>query len=272
MNKNRVILALFLAIVFISSIYAAYTFGSQREVYLEEIYPLIQSKEFVDLTHEMAPDIPRWSGYPSMIVETPYTYKKDGFYCNKVTLVEHYGTHMGAPAHFVEGGETIDEIPVNELIMPLCVIDVEEKCEKNPDYQLSVEDIKDWESRNRRIPKHSFVIMRSGWSKRWSNVERFENRDKDGVMHTPGWSLDTLKFLFKERNINGVAHETGDTDAGFTKSFDCESYVFHSGNFQIENIANVDDLPESGALVIIGVPKMKSGSGFPCRVYAVLPQ
>ena len=97
-----------------------------------------------------------------------------------------------------------------------------------------------------------------------------------------------LKFLLEERNIKGVAHETGDTDAGFTKSFECESYVFHSGHlqiedlqgseseirlhFQIELIDNVEKLPESGALVIIGVPKMKSGSGFPCRVYAVLPK
>ena len=91
-------------------------------------------------------------------------------------------------------------------------------------------------------------------------------------MHTPGWSLDVLKFLFEERNINGVAHETGNTDAGLTKSFECESYVFHSGHFQIELIDNVEKLSESGALVVIGVPKMGGGSGFPCRVYAILPK
>jgi hypothetical protein len=58
MKSKKVILALILVIIFVSSVYGAYTLGTKGGLTLEQIYTSIQAREFVDLTHVMAPDIP----------------------------------------------------------------------------------------------------------------------------------------------------------------------------------------------------------------------
>ncbi len=237
---------------------------------LWELCARLREHRFVDLTHTFAPGIPRWEGFPSMEVEALYTYEKGGFFAELFTHVGQYGTHVDPPAHFHKGLRTLDAIPAEEFILPGCVIDVTSKVKKNPDYQLSVEDVKAWEKRNGRVPRGAFVINRSGWSSRWPDPERFLNRDAEGVKHTPGWSLAALKLLFEERGVTAIGHESADTDAGATKVFACETYVLGTDHYQIELLANVGGLPEKGFIVFVGVPKPKHGSGFPARVIAVM--
>jgi len=178
------------------------------------------------------------------------------------------------PAHFHEGLRTVDEIPVNEMIAPLVVINLSEKAEENADTLLKIEDVKDWESKHGKIPEGSFVVNRTDWSKRWPQLESMQNRDEKGIMHYPGWSVEAIKFLVEERNILAIGHETTDTDAGFNVTMDrypAQAYIHGQNRYQIELLTNLDQVPEYGSLAIISFPKPERGSGFPARVFAILP-
>jgi kynurenine formamidase len=169
---------------------------------------------------------------------------------------------------------TADQIPVKQMLLPLVVIDVHDKVARDPDYTLTLTDVKSWEKRHGPVPKGAFVAMRTDWGKRWPSQEKMQNVDAAGTAHYPGWSMATLKYLYESRHITASGHETTDTDPGLatTKdSYALESYILGLGHYQIELLANLDKLPEAGALVSVSWPDIHDGTGFPARVYAILP-
>ena len=160
------------------------------------------------------------------------------------------------------------------MILPLVVLDVHASVEKNADYTVTLRDVKDWEARHGKIPQGAFVALRTDWSKRWPDAAAMSNKDERGIDHYPGWSLDVLKYLYEERKITASGHETTDTDPGIATSKDdysLESYILHQNHYQIELLANLDKVPENGALIVVTFPKVKAGTGFPARVFAILP-
>jgi kynurenine formamidase len=241
---------------------------------LMSAYTILESKHFIDLTHSFGVTTPHWKGFGEMKRRTLYTIKKDGFHVEEFCHVGQWGTHVDPPAHFHDGLKTVDQIDLKDMLMPLVVLDVHEKVAKNPDYVLSVDDLRAWESRHGRIPVHAFVAMRTDWSKRWPNDASMQNKDEKGVAHYPGWSMAVLKLLYEDRHIAASGHETTDTDPGVATAKDdysLESYVLGTNHFQIEMLANLDQVPEYGALVMVSFPKPESGSGFPARVIAISP-
>jgi kynurenine formamidase len=241
---------------------------------LNDVYATLASKRFVDLTHTFGPTTPHWKGFGDEKVQILYTIAKDGFTVQQFTHVGQWGTHIDAPSHFHEGLRGVDQIDPHEMLMPLVVIDVHKKVELNPDYTLTVDDLKDWEARHGRIPEHAFVAMRTDWSKRWPDDAAMQNRDARGVAHYPGWSKATLTFLYGNRKITASGHETTDTDPGSSTTHDdysLESYLLGLNHYQIEMLANLDAVPEAGALVMVTWPKPEGGTGFPARVVAILP-
>ncbi len=254
--------------------------AAAAEPTLLEIYQVLQKKEFVDLTHSFAPGIPHWLGFPDERRETIYWYDEGvgsagyGFFAHVYTHVGQWGTHCDPPAHFIKDLRTIDQISVKEMLLPLVVLDIHEKAAQNPDYVVTMNDVRAWENRNGSIPEGSFVALRTDWSKRWPDVAAMRNADKDGVAHYPGWSLEVLKYLCEERKITASGHETTDTDPGIATSkgdYSCETYILSQDRYQIELLANLDKVPEYGALVVVAFPKPAHGSGFPARVFAILP-
>lgn len=247
---------------------------------LAAAYATIESKQFVDLTHTFAPGIPHWKGFPPEQVRTLYWYTPrkgtmgSGFFAQQFVHVGQWGTHVDPPAHFAPGGRTVDQIAPKEMILPLVVIDVHEKAARDPDYTLSLADVHAWERRHGSIPTHAFVAMRTDWSKRWPNAAAMANKDARGVAHYPGWSLPVLRYLYEQRHITASGHETTDTDPGIATTKDdysLESWILHHDHYQIELLANLDKVPEAGAIVIVTFPKPQGGSGFPARVFAILP-
>jgi len=197
-----------------------------------------------------------------------------GFYAQKFTHVGQWGTHADPPAHFIRGLRTLDQITPKEMIMPLVVFDVHEKVEANPDYTITMDDVRAWEKKNGKIPEGAFAAMRTDWSKRWPDMDAMQNKDADGIAHYPGWSQEVLTYLYEEKHITASGHETTDTDPGIATSQDdysLEAYILSTDHYQIELLDNLDQVPESGALVIVTIPKPKDGSGFPAHVFAILP-
>jgi len=252
----------------------------RTEPSLLEVCHLLKSKRFVDLTHSFAPGIPHWPGFPDEKRETLYFYDEgvgsrgSGFFAQQYTIAGQWGTHVDPPAHFAKGLRTVDEIDIREMVLPLVVVDVHEAVSANPDYTLAMTDIHNWERRHGEIPEGTFVAMRTDWSKRWPDSAKMRNEDKNKVAHYPGWSLEVLKYLYEKRKITASGHETTDTDPGVAASRDdysLEAYILGRNHYQIELLCNLDQVPESGALAIVTFPKPRKGSGFPARVFAILP-
>jgi len=250
------------------------TAATGKEPTLAQAYAVLAGKRFVDLTHAFAPGIPHWKGFSDERVTTVYTQAKDGFTAQEFCHVGQWGTHVDPPAHFHEGLKTVDRIDPKDMLMPLVVLDVHEQVAKNPDYTVTLDDVKAWERRHGRIPEHAFVAMRTDWSKRWPDGAAMANQDQDGVYHYPGWSMEVLKLLYEDRRIAASGHETTDTDPGLATTKDdysLESYLLGRDKYQIELLANLDQVPEAGAIVMVSFPKPLNGSGFPARVIAILP-
>ncbi len=248
--------------------------AAQVSFQLWDMLDVLKAHDFVDLTNSFAPGVPRWPGDPDAEFNTIADYDTDGFLVQEFVHVGQYGTHMDAPAHFHKGLRTIDQIDVTEMIAPLVVINVADKVAANPDYELTVDDVKAWETQYGPIPEGAFVAMRSDWSKRWPDVDAYANKDASGQAHYPGWTVEALKYLYEDRQIIGNGHEPLDTDAAVAQNetgFAAESYVLGTDHYQIELLTNLDKVPEAGAVVIVAAPKPQSGSGFPARVFAIVP-
>jgi kynurenine formamidase len=160
------------------------------------------------------------------------------------------------------------------MVLQLVVIDIHEQAARDPDYTVTLEDLRTWEKKHGLIPQGAFVALRTDWSKRWPDAARMANKDANGVAHYPGWSLPALRYLYEERKITASGHETTDTDPGLATTRDdysLETYVLGRNHYQIELLTNLDQVPEFGALVVASFPKPKGGSGFPARVFAILP-
>lgn len=218
--------------------------------------------------------------FPDEQRETLYWYDRGvgslgaGFYAQRLCHVGQWGTHVDPPVHFVKGLRSVDQIDVKEMILPLVVIDVHDKVARNPDYTVRMEDVKDWEAKHGTISEHAFVAMRTDWSKRWPGAAAMENKDSHGIAHYPGWSKEVLMYLYEMRKITASGHEPTDTDPGIATSkgdYSLETYILSTNHYQIELLTNLDQVPEAGALAVVTFPKPKDGSGFPARVFAILP-
>jgi kynurenine formamidase len=270
----------YLFAVFVALLVAAHYVSSAEEPSLWPIQQNLAGKKFVDLTHEFGPGIPHWPGFPDETRKTIYWYDKRpdtmgaGFFAEVFTHVGQWGTHVDPPAHFIKGLRTVDQIGLKEMLLPLVVVDLHEEAAKNPDSTLTLERLKKWEADHGQIPSGAFVAMRTDWSKRWPDAAKMSNKDAQGIAHYPGWSLPALKYLYEERKITASGHETTDTDPGIATTKDdytLETYVLSTNHYQIELLANLDQVPEAGAIVVVSFPKPKGGSGFPARVFAILP-
>lgn len=229
--------------------------------------------EWVDLTHELCPATPHWVGFHPMTVETFMDLDSSLFRVHNCTMVGQYGTHVDVGAHMIDNGRTLEQVTPDEMVLPLCVIDKTEDVNKNHDYIMTVADIEEWEKIHGNIPDGAFVVFQSGWSKR--DACSLDNLDAEGNRHFPGWSIESLKYLIEKRKIKGVGHETSDTEAPVTSGktgYAAELYLLDQGGFQIELLTNVEQCPPVGAIVFCTFPKLKGGTGFPARCFALCPK
>lgn len=227
--------------------------------------------EIVDLTHVLKLDTPMFPGSLAPAREVAVTIAENGYYGNNWTLWEHTGTHCDIPAHFIEGAETADQYDVNNFVGPAAVIDISARAAEEPDTGLLVEDIEAWESEHGELPAGAIVLVNSGWDVRYNTPEDYINADADGVMRFPGISGDAARFLVEERDIKGVGVDTLSLDPGSATVFEAHTTLLGAGKFGIENVANLGAIPASGALVVVGAPRLEQGSGGWSRVLAFTP-
>ena len=225
----------------------------------------------VDMTYAINGKLPAWPGDDRTFeAHTESTPEKDGYFTRSFWMLEHYGTHMDAPAHFPPGKQTLDQIPVTRFFATAAVIDVRDEVARDSDYRLTVARIEKWEAAHGRIPEGAAVLLRTGWASRWPDQARYRNMDASGVMHFPGYSVEAAKMLIA-RGATGFGIDTLSIDYGPSKDFEVHRVDMPAGLFHLENLANLDQLPEAGAFLIAAPIKLEGGSGGPVRVFALLP-
>lgn len=222
-----------------------------------------------DLTHTITPETPVFPGYPQPEFETVRNFDEHGFYAQMLSYVEHTGTHMDAPAHFVEGQAFANELPVAQFLAPLAVIDISERAASDPDAQLTPDDVAAWESEHGALPAGAFVAMNSGWSARIDDPEAFINMGDDDALHFPGFHPDATALLVEERDVVGIGVDTLSLDYGAATSFDTHVILLGASKYGLEGLAALDAVPAAGGLVIVGGPKFQNASGGPSRVMAL---
>ena len=246
--------------------------AAEQPATLADALRIIQGKAFVDLTHSFSPTTPVWSGFGQATISAacdpkthlPYTIEKDGFRSNYFSMVGQYGTHVDAPAHFRADGLTVDQIPLKQIILPLVVFDMTPLLAADPNHAWSVDDIRAWEKAHGLVPAGAFAALRTDMSKDWdSNPERFKR------FPFPAWSLAAIKFLYEERQVTATGHEALDTD--ITDTMDSETWILHHNHYQIEAMTSLDQVPATGAVIVVTWPKVDHGFGFPARAFAILP-
>ena len=228
-----------------------------------------QWQKVLDLSHTLSSSTPIWPGYTPIQIQTLVTHDKDGFYANQWTVHEHHGTHLDAPLHFGKGKWAADEIPEASLVCPAVVIHIHERAKTKADTLLTVNDLKAWEGKHGRIPRGAAVFMHSVWESRIGDQTAYRNMDDKQVLHFPGFSAEAADFLLKERQVNGIVVDTLSLDYGASKDFKVHYAVLPANKWGLENLANLAKLPERGATVFVGLPKVKGASGGPTRVIAV---
>jgi kynurenine formamidase len=243
-----------------------------HSISLDDALKTIESKPFVELTHPFSPTTPVWSGFPQAAImpaadpktRRPYTIEKDGFRASVYSLVGQYGTHIDSPAHFSPDGLTLDRIPLQQMILPLEVIDMTPMIASEPNHALTVDDLRVWEKSHGQFRVGSFVALRTDMYKDWdSDPMRFKRSP------FPAWSLAAIKFLIEERKISAIGHESLDTDT--TEKMESETWILQHNHFQVEAMMNLDKVPATGAIIVVTWPKVEGGFGFPARAFAILP-
>jgi kynurenine formamidase len=227
----------------------------------------------------LAPDSPIWKGFPPTTRFTrgegrlddaapyaPLTYEQSGFETTGYTLAsDQFGTQLDPPAHWHPCFPSIDELPPTLALRKLAVISIADKVVADPSYALTLGDVLAWERAHGPVPQGAVVMVRSDWSKRWPDAAAFQ--PADGKF--PGVSLEALKFLHTERKILLHGHEPLDTDS--TPTLVGEDWLLNNGYMQAEGVANLDQVPETGALVAVGFPRFAGGTGGYASFTAICP-
>ncbi len=239
----------------------------------------LQHAEIFDLTYPFDEHTLYWPNSPSAFElkqlahgPTPGGY----FYAsNSFCAPEHGGTHLDAPIHFAEHGLTADNIPLRQLIAPAVVIDVASKAAADADYRLTAADVRAWESRNGPIAAGSIVLLRTGWGSRYPNRKAYFGDDTPGAtdrLHFPSYGEEAGRLLVAERHVAAIGIDTASIDYGQSKDFVVHRIALGANVPGLENVANLDRVPERGAWVVALPMKIGGGSGGPLRIVALVPR
>ncbi|PYJ02257.1 MAG: cyclase [Verrucomicrobia bacterium] len=234
---------------------------------------------WLDLSHDFSSDTIYWPTAQNFVLETEFkgVTPKGYFYtANRFHASEHGGTHIDAPIHFAPNGKTLDMLSLDQLTGAAVVVDVSAKALDDADYQITVADLKAWETKHGQIPKGAIVLLNTGFARHWPDAKKYLGTTEKGPdavakLHFPGLHPDAARWLVSERTIKAVGLDTASIDYGQSQLFESHRILFEKNVPAFENVAALDRLPATGAYVVALPMKIKGGSGGPLRIVAWVP-
>jgi kynurenine formamidase len=235
------------------------------------LHELLGHAQVIDLSYPLTAEFPLFPVYDPVRVAEKFNCESDGFFVKSWAFDEHSGTHVDAPAHFGVGAATVDRIAPEELILPLVIVDISERVERDHDATVLPDDVLAWERRHGSLPERCALFARTGWASRVHDPAAYLNADAGGTMHAPGFDPLLTDFLKEERpGVRAIGLDTASLDIGASRDFPAHASWLPSGRYGIENLANLEHVPATGAVAIVGAPALAGGSGGPTRVLAVV--
>ncbi len=273
--------SLILLLLFLFSIYACDDRRTTSQDSSTALHEGALGRKLVDLSHVYSDKTIYWVTAKEFKLDTVFKGRTDkGFYysANNFSTAEHGGTHIDAPIHFVEEGQSVDEIPLEKLIGKAIKVDVSSKAMNNSDYLINIDDFMEWETREKtKIPNGSIVLLQTGFSKYYPDKIKYLGTDERGEhavqeLHFPGLSAEGAEWLVEHRNINAIGIDTPSIDYGQSEYFKSHVILLSQNIPAFENLTNLDKLPNKGFEIIALPMKIQGGSGAPLRIIAVLDE
>jgi kynurenine formamidase len=222
-----------------------------------------------DLTHQLTTTFPAFVPGEEAARRTVVTIEDDGYYMQEWRIIEHIGTHVDAPGHFVAGARLAPELEPEELMMvPAVVVDIADRAARDPDTVVTVADLRAFERRHGRIPRGAAVLMHSGWAAKVGDPDAYRNPDASGTLHFPGFSAEACEWLVRRRGIRALGVDTLSIDPGNSTTFPVHVTLAQADRYGVENLANLDRIPRRGASIVVGLIPYEEGSGGQARVLA----
>lgn len=254
--------------------------NASREADGQDSSPIaLPATAVIDLTYPFNEETVYWPTSDPFHREATAEGMTDGGYyyaAGAFASAEHGGTHIDAPIHFAEGGRSVDQIPIEQLMGPAIVIDVSDHTRANPDYQIGTEDLQEWEANNGPIPDGSLIFLRTGFGAFWPDAEQYMGTAERGLdavsdLHFPGLHPEAAEWLLENRNVNAVGIDTPSIDYGQSRLFETHRLLAAEEVPALENVAHLDRLPEVGGVVVALPMNIEGGSGGPVRIVAFVP-
>lgn len=232
----------------------------------------------VDLSHSYGEDTLYWPTSPTAFQkeELAYGISEGGWFYSSYSVCtpEHGGTHLDAPIHFAEGGDSTEKIPLENLIGPAIIIDVSDKAASDRNYRLTAADVRDFESEHGEIGAGTIVLMRTDWSEHWPDAMAYLGDDTPGDashLQFPGFGAEATRILAEERKVAMLGVDTASVDYGRSQDFIVHRIAAARGVANLENLTNLRELPATGVIILALPMKTEGGSGGPARVVALVP-
>lgn len=244
----------------------------------QQARPEFPAGKLIDLSHSFDAQTIYWPTEDGFKFEKgPDGMTPQGFYyaANRFCAPEHGGTHIDAPKHFAVNANTVDQIPLEQLLGAAILLDVTKQSEANRDYQVSAADFQNWENQNGAIPEGAIVLLRTGFAKHWPDRTKYMGTDERGAaavakLHFPGLSPEAARWLVVNRSIKAIGLDTPSIDFGQSTLYESHRILFEKNIPAFENLADLSQLPAKG-FSVIGLPmKIGGGSGGPLRVVAII--
>ena len=230
---------------------------------------------YFDLSHDFSSSTLNWPTTQRFVITHALAENDHGFYValRDYASNEHASTHLDAPCHFAKGHAGISAIPLTDLIGNAIKVDVRAAVSNHPDYQVNVTDFKRWENKHGIIPKHSIVLLQTGYGQFWPNQALYTGTQKTGeasvsAMHFPGLDPAAAQWLVQERNIKAIGIDTFSIDYGQTKQFKTHQFLTAHDIPIFENVADMKQVPANNFTVYALPMKIKDGTGAPLRIVA----
>ena len=233
----------------------------------------------IDLTHAFGSATLYWPTAPGgfRLEELAYGATPGGYFYSAYALStpEHGGTHLDAPIHFAAGGVTADRVPLEQLVAPAVVIDVSARAAGDPVYRLTRDDVLAFERRHGRIARGTIVLLRTGWGARWPDRAAYFGDATPGDasrLRFPSYGADAAELLVRERGAAALGVDAASIDHGPSTDFPVHRIAAAANVPGLENLARLDELPPTGAVVVALPMKIEGGSGGPLRAIALVPR
>lgn len=234
-------------------------FNGKNNMFINGYFSLI------DLTHTLSSDVPTWLGdcgfRKNLVLDYDQCESEFKFRVHTFAMNASAGTHIDAPAHCIKGAESIEQLGLENLLVPVVVIDVSSKA--NATYMITVDDIAEFEQTYGEIKPGALVIVRTGWEKFWTTPEKYRNN------HIYPSVSPEVAQLFVIRNCVGLGIDTLSADCPHN-GFNVHTIMLGAGKYLIENVAHLEKLPPFGAYAIVAPLKIEGATESPIRLFGLI--